>query len=198
MTSSTPSRFAADARAICALGLPLLGNNLSIMGMQFADTVMAGQLGPRDLAALAVGVGYYHLFLLFGLGVLMAVSPSVAHAYGANDKEQVTRYCRQAWWIALALAVLLVTGLWQVASVLPALGIAPEILPTAIGYVHAMSFGMPALLGFLALRNSAAGVTGRRSLDHRVHHSSIKGVERPWASTDYTILGSPGKDPRLS
>lgn len=139
MTSSTPSRLAADARAICALGLPLLGNNLSIMGMQFADTVMAGQLGARDLAALAVGVGYYHLFLLFGLGTLMAISPSVAHAFGASDTLGVTRYCRQAWWLALALAVLLVIGLWQVSYVLPALGIAPEILPTAVGYVHAMS-----------------------------------------------------------
>ena len=120
---------------------PLLGNNLSIIGMQFADTVMAGQLGARDLAALAVGVGYYHLFLLIGLGVLMAVSPSVAHAYGANDTRGVTRYCRQAWWLALALAVVLVAGLLQVGRVLPAIGIAPEILPTAVGYVHAMSFG---------------------------------------------------------
>ena len=85
------------------LAAPLIGNNLSIIGMQFADTVMAGQLGARDLAALAVGVGYYHLFLLFGLGVLMAVSPSVAHAFGANDTRGVTRYCRQAWWLALAL-----------------------------------------------------------------------------------------------
>jgi MATE family multidrug resistance protein len=158
MTSSTPSRFAADARAICLLGLPLLGNNLSIMGMQFADTVMAGQLGARDLAALAVGVGYYHLFLLFGLGVLMSVSPSVAHAYGAGNAPGVTRYCRQAWWLALGLAVLLVSGLWQVDRVLPALGIAPEILPTSVGYVHAMSFGMPALLGFLALRYTSEGM----------------------------------------
>ncbi|HEV8334047.1 MAG TPA: MATE family efflux transporter [Steroidobacteraceae bacterium] len=158
MTISTPSRFAADARAICVLGLPLLGNNLSIMGMQFADTVMAGQLGARDLAALAVGVGYYHLFLLFGLGVLMAVSPSVAHAFGANDAQKVTRYCRQAWWLALALAVVLVTGLWQVARVLPAIGIAPEIIPTAVGYVHAMSFGMPGLLAFLALRYTSEGL----------------------------------------
>ena len=68
------------------LGAPLLANNLSIIGMQFADTVMAGRLGARDLAALAVGVGYYHLFLLVGLGILMAVSPSVAHAFGANER----------------------------------------------------------------------------------------------------------------
>ena len=81
MTTSTSSRLTADARAICVLAAPLVGNNLSILGMQFADTVMAGQLGARDLAALSVGVGFYHLFLLTGLGVLMAVSPSVAHAF---------------------------------------------------------------------------------------------------------------------
>lgn len=158
MTTSPRSRLAADARAICVLAAPLVGNNLSIIGMQFADTVMAGQLGARDLAALSVGVGFYHLFLLIGLGVLMAVSPSVAHAYGANDTRGVTRYCRQAWWVALSLAVLLVTGLQQVDWVLPALGISPEIIPTAVGYVHAMSFGMPALLGFLALRYTSEGM----------------------------------------
>jgi multidrug resistance protein, MATE family len=158
MTTSTPSRFAADVRAICLLGAPLLGTNLSIIGMQFADTVMAGQLGARDLAALAVGVGFYHLFLLIGLGALMAVSPSVAHAFGANDTRGVTRYCRQAWWMALALATLLVTGLMQVSRVLPAIGISPEIVPTAVGYVHAMAWGMPALLGFLALRYTTEGI----------------------------------------
>ena len=46
------ARLAADARAIAALGGPLLGNNLSISGMSFADTFMAGQLGARDLAGL--------------------------------------------------------------------------------------------------------------------------------------------------
>ena len=140
------------------LAAPLIGTNLSIIGMQFADTVMAGQLGARDLAALSVGVGFYHLFLLIGLGTLMAVSPSVAHAFGADDKRGVTRYCRQAWWLALALAVLLVTGLMQVDYVLPALGISPEIVPTAVGYVHAMAWGMPALLGFLALRYTSEGL----------------------------------------
>ena len=78
MTTSTRARIAADARAIAALGGPLLGNNLSVTGMSFADTVMAGQLGARDLAGLAVGVAYYHLHLFIGFGLLMAISPSVA------------------------------------------------------------------------------------------------------------------------
>ena len=42
--------------------------------MQFAETVMAGQLGARDLAALSVGAGFYHLSLLTGLGTIAAAS----------------------------------------------------------------------------------------------------------------------------
>ena len=54
--------------------------------------------------------------------------------------------------------MLLVTGLFQVGRVLPALGISPEIMPTAVGYVHAMAWGMPALLGFLSLRYTSEGL----------------------------------------
>lgn len=152
------ARLAADARAIASLGGPLLGNNLSITGMSFADTVMAGQLGARELAGLAMGVSYYHLFMFVGFGLLMAVSPSVAHAHGANDTQGVARYARQSWWLVLGLSIVLIIGLRQADWILPAIGISPEILPTAIGYVHAITWGMPALLAFFALRYTSEGL----------------------------------------
>lgn len=158
MSHPTRARWAADARAIAVLGGPLLGNNLSLTGMSFADTVMAGQLGARDLAGLAVGVAYYHLFLFTGFGLLMAVSPSVAHAFGANDARSVARYARQAWWLALTLAVLLFIGLRQADWALELFGIAPEIRPIGVGFVHAISFGAPALMGFFALRYTSEGL----------------------------------------
>jgi multidrug resistance protein, MATE family len=158
MLHSSRARAAADVRAIAALGGPLLGNNLSISGMSFADTVMAGQLGARDLAGLAIGVAYYHLFLFIGFGLLMSVSPSVAHAYGADDVSGVARYARQSWWLALGLCVLLIAGLLQADSVLPAVGIAPEILPIAVGYVHAITFGVPGMLAFFSLRYTSEGL----------------------------------------
>lgn len=151
-------RLAADARAIVALGGPLLGNNLSISGMSFADTVMAGQLGARDLAGLAIGAAYYHLFLFIGFGMLMAVSPMVAHAYGADDAGSVARYARQSWWLALGVAVVLVSGLMQAERVLPAIGIATDILPISIGYAQVLAYGVPGLMGFFALRYASEGV----------------------------------------
>ena len=126
--------------------------------MSFADTVMAGQLGARDLAGLAVGVAWFNLFLFIGLGMFMAISPAVAHAFGADDSAGVTRYVRQSPWLVLGVSVLLVLGLCQVYWVLPALHISPDILPVAIGYVYAMSWGLPGLMAFFSLRFASEGL----------------------------------------
>jgi len=158
MTTTRRARLVADARTIAALGGPLLGNNLSITGMSFADTVMAGQLGAVDLAGLAMGVASFNLFMFIGFGLLMATSPSVAHAFGANDAQKVTSYARQSWWLVLALSVLLMAGMRQADIFLPAIGITPDVLPVAIGYVHAVSWGMPAMLAFFSLRYTSEGL----------------------------------------
>lgn len=174
------TRTAADARAIARLGGPLLVNNLSVTGMSFADTVMAGQLGAVDLAGLAIGVAYFHLFMFIGMGLLLAVSPAVAHAYGADDTAAVTRYARQSWWLALALSVVLVAGLWQVGWVLPAIGIAPEILPVATGYVHAMSLGMPAFVAFFALRFTSEGLGNTKPIMYIAFLGLLLNVINNW------------------
>ena len=44
-----------ESGALLRLAGPLIVNNLSIAGMQFADAVMAGRLGAESLAAVAVG-----------------------------------------------------------------------------------------------------------------------------------------------
>jgi MATE family multidrug resistance protein len=152
------ARLVADARTIAALGGPLLGNNLSITGMVFADTVMAGRLGAVDLAGLAVGAATYNLFMFMGFGLLMATSPCVAHAFGANNREKVAAYARQSWWIVLALAIVLVSCLQQARFFLPAIGIAPEVLPVSIGYLQAISWGMPGLFAFFSLRYTSEGL----------------------------------------
>lgn len=190
--SPTPfrARVAADASSIARLGGPLLINNLSVTGMSFADTVMAGQLGARDLAGLAIGVAWFNLFLFIGLGLFMAVSPAVAHAYGAEDAAGVTRYVRQSWWLTMALSIGLVIGLWQVEWALPAIGIAPDILPVAIGYVHAMSWGMPGLMAFFALRFASEGLGYTKPIMYIAFFALILNVIGNWIFM-YGKLGMP-------
>ena len=58
MSQSTASlSWRNETVRLFRLAGPLIVNNLSIAGMQFADAVMAGRLGASTLAAVAVGAG---------------------------------------------------------------------------------------------------------------------------------------------
>ncbi len=159
---SDPGRFSDsfphDARAILRFAGPLAVNNLVLGGMMLTNTVMAGRLGPGPLAGVAVGGSYYQMFWLFGLGILMSISPIVAHAYGGGRDEEVGRRFRQGLWLSQMLAVPLVAALLCVVPVLEWFGTDPRAIPHASGYVHAMCFGMPAMLAFLAHRYTSEGI----------------------------------------
>jgi MATE family multidrug resistance protein len=157
-TASVRQRFRADARAILRLAGPLMANNLAVAGMSFTDTVMAGQLSARDLAAVAIGSAFHIFFYLTGLGILMAMSPLVAHAYGAGHNARVGSLARQALWLSQAIAIVLIVPMLFVKPILLAIGIAPDIVPKASGFVYAICCGVPAVMAFLALRFVSEGV----------------------------------------
>src|SRR5438128_792140 len=98
-------RIAQEARALLALGGPIIAAQLAQVSMSFVDTVMAGRLSAQDLAAVAVGVSLWIPISVFGMGVLMSVSPTVAHAYGAGQSGEIGQHVRQGLWLALAVGL---------------------------------------------------------------------------------------------
>lgn len=161
---TTKARFRRDSAAILVLGGPLLVNNLVLAGMSVANTVAAGRLGPEPLSGIAVGVSYYNMFWLMGLGVLLALPALVAHAYGAGRDEEVGHRFRQGLWLSQLMVVPLVLALLAVRPVLEWFGTDPRTIPHAVGYVHTMAFGMPAILGFLAHRYLTEGIGWTRPI----------------------------------
>jgi MATE family multidrug resistance protein len=157
-TAPLGTRVAAEVRELLRLCGPLLANNLAIAGMAFADTVMAGRLGARDLAAVAVGSSLWLLALLLGLGTLMGLNPITAHFVGAETPEKVGPYFRQGLWLSQALALLLIVVMWPVEPVLRAAGVDPSIVGLTSGYVHAIMLGLPGGLAYLSLRFISEGI----------------------------------------
>ena len=156
--------------------------------MMLVNTIVAGRLGPEPLAGVAVGGSYYQMFWLFGLGVLMSVSPIVAHAYGAGRDEDVGRRFRQAVWLALMLAVPLVGLLACVEPMLRWFGTDARAIPHAAGYVYAMCFGMPAMLVFLAHRYTSEGIGWTRP----VIYTAVVGLSTNIAGNWLFTLGGLG------
>ena len=100
-----PGRYAREIKALLRLAGPLIVNNLSIAGMQFADAVMAGRLGAEALAAVAVGGSVWFLGFTLALGTLMAISPIAARHHGAGDIALIGRYTRQGLYLGIAFAI---------------------------------------------------------------------------------------------
>lgn len=163
-TSQSGSRLARELAKLLPLAGPLIANNLALAGMNFADTVMAGRLGAIDLAAVAVGNGVWMMVFLFGLGVLMGMSPVAAQYFGSGRQADVGRAMRQCLWLSQLLALLLFIVLRQVGPLLGVIGIDPAILPKTNGYIDAISFGLPAMYAYLTLRFTSEGIGHTRPI----------------------------------
>lgn len=189
---SHPNQQTALGHAVRLLVLagPLIANNLAIAGMGFADTVMAGRLGTRDLAAVAVGGSVWMVVFLFGLGVLMAMSPTAAHAFGAGRDTEVGVYTRQCLWLSQALAVVLMLVLTRADAVLSAVGVDPSVIPLTAGYLDAIAWGLPAMYAYLSLRFMSEGVGWTRPIMYVAVFALVVNVFGNWVFM-YGKLGFP-------
>ena len=160
--SEQRARTIDELRALGRLAGPLVAHNVAMAAMMFVDTVMAGQLSATDLGAVAIGSAIFWPPFGFMMGLLMALTATVAHLYGAGETTRVGHYLRQANWLALACAAIGAALFWSAAPALTWIGTSPELVPRTAGYLQALSLGMPAVCLYQAQRFTSEGV-GRTS-----------------------------------
>ncbi len=144
------------------LAAPLVLGQLTTVLMTFVDTVMSGRLSAEALASVAAGAAIWHTAMLFGLGVLLAVPPSVAALDGAGRREEVAPVVRQSLWIGLALTGLMVAVVTASRPLLVALDVDAVLHSTILGYLQGLLWGAPAMFAFLSLRFLCEGMGNSR------------------------------------
>lgn len=152
---STAHLWRAEARATLLLAYPLILTNLAQAVIHATDVILLGWVGPRTLAAGALGVNIYNAFMIFGMGLVTAASPMMARELGArsNSVRDVRRTVRQAMWASVAICIPFWAILWNSEAMLLALGQDPELSAAAARFVRAMQWGLLPLLFFLILRS---------------------------------------------
>ena len=149
----------AEIRRTLHLAAPVMIGHLAVFSMNFVDTVMSGRLPNKDVALAALGIGgaIWSAMLMFTLGTLMATQPSVAQLDGAGHRAEAGSYTRQVFWVALALSV----PFWAICffsePILAGFKIDPVIIPTAAGYLRALSWGAPGICFIFLLRFFSEG-----------------------------------------
>lgn len=143
-----------------ALAGPLILTNVAQSAINATDVVLLGWLGARELAASSIGLNLFLIFLIFGMGLVMAASPIMAKELGArrHSVREVRRTVRQAMWAAVTIALPTWMILWQAEPILMLLGQEPDLSRHAAEFVRPLMFGLlPALL-YLVLRAFVAAL----------------------------------------
>lgn len=154
-----PKNHRAEILRTLQLGAPVMIGLVASFSMNFVDTVMAGRLPEREiaLAAISTGGAIWSAVLMFVLGLTMSLQPTVAQLDGAGNRPAGGAAARQAFWIALAVAIPYVLILRSGGVVFEWVAVDPSITQTAVVYLQALAWGAPAMCLLLLLRYFSEG-----------------------------------------
>lgn len=158
-------------RRLFQLAWPVLIAQAAVMANGVIDTLMAGRISPVDLAAVGIGASIYATVFVTAMGVLLALTPIVAHHYGAGDAAAIGADVRQSAWLALLLSVLAVTALHFPEPFLAFARPPAEVEAKVRAYLGGAAWAVPGILFF------------------RVFYGLTTGIGRPRPVMMFNLLG---------
>jgi len=148
------SAFRIELAAAARLAAPVATIQFGLMLMGVVDTMMLGRLSANALAAGALGHIVTITLLMFGAGVLSALDPLAAQAWGAGDRDEIAGHLQRGVVLALVMSVPFALLLWDVRWLFRLLGQPPEVIGDPASYARMIIAGFPAYLVFLAFRQT--------------------------------------------
>lgn len=139
---------------VVRLAWPVVLTHLGMMLMGTVDVMMLGRVSELALAGGALGNSVSFGLLMLPMGILMALDPLVAQAFGAEDHPRVRRDFRQGLILAVILTVPLSLLMWRLDGPLRYLGQKPEVVELSAAYLRALIPGNLAFLLFIAVRHT--------------------------------------------
>jgi multidrug resistance protein, MATE family len=164
LTVYSKSRILSELWACLLLAVPLAAAQLAQAGTAFVDTVMMGLLGSQTLAAGGLGAVIFSTLLLICTGVVSAVGPLAAEAYGSGNAKAIGRIAQQGLWLSLVLSLPCMLLLWHGDSLLLSLGQERDNAVLAGFYLRAVMWGFFPAIGFASLKNFVAALSRPRSV----------------------------------
>src|SRR3982074_1936818 len=102
VVAATPgNQLAVELTETLRLAAPIALTQLGQIAMMTTDLALIGPLGDQAVAAAALASTVFFVSFTFGMGLMSAMAPLAAQAFGARDPHQVRRARRTCLWAAL-------------------------------------------------------------------------------------------------
>lgn len=141
-----------------ALSVPIALTQLGQIAMMTTDLMLLGRLGEHVVAG--AGLAHTMLFVAFavGMGLVAAVAPLAAQAFGARDPRGVRRALRVGVWAAILTGVPLTALQFCGEGLLVVLGQSPENAAVAGRYLAGLGWSLIPAWVFMAIRGFMGAV----------------------------------------
>jgi multidrug resistance protein, MATE family len=153
------ARARREIGATTRLALPIIAAQLSSVGPNVVDAVLAGHQGAHTQASVVTGVNIWVLAIVTGIGTMMSVPPTVAQLDGANRRGEIGPVFHQALYIALVLGLVLGVAVWHASPLMAVFKVVPTMRADVEAFLHAIAFAAPALTVYFTLRGLSDGLS---------------------------------------
>ena len=127
-------KYMNEARQLLALAIPVIVAQVAQTAMGFVDTVMAGGYSATDMAAVAIGTSIWLPAILFGHGLLLALTPVIAQLNGSGRRERIAHQVRQGFWLAGFVSLLIMRSMLQPTGIVNTLLLKYGLIDTALPF----------------------------------------------------------------
>lgn len=148
----------SEWKVLALLGAPIWVAQLAQMANGVIDTIMAGHASAEDLAGVGIGASLWVPVLLFFIGVLTALQPTISGHRGAGETTKIMPVTWQGLYIAAISSVIMILILVNTRPILNLLQLDQLTAHIAEGYLAAFAWGVPAMLLLNALRGLTDGL----------------------------------------
>ena len=157
-------RFKQETRALLHLATPIILSQIAQVMMGLLDTVMSGHAGAFDQAVVGLGVALWIPVFIALMSVVQAVSPIIAHHFGAGDHAAVARDAREGVWLALGVGLLPLVLVPWAPDLLRVFHIEPALAQRTGVFLWGIGLGLPAALVYRALAFYSASINQTRPI----------------------------------
>jgi multidrug resistance protein, MATE family len=140
------------------LAAPMALTQLGQIAMTTTDLIFIGRISDEAVAAAGLAGTIYFVSFTLGIGLMAAVAPLAAQAFGARNPALVRRALRTGLWAAVFISLPIMAFPLRGEQILQALGQAPVTSHLAQDYLFGLTWGVMPALWFQAIRSFMGAV----------------------------------------
>ncbi len=141
------------------LSVPVIMGMLGHTFVQLADNIMVGQLGTAELAAVSLGNSFVFIAMSLGIGFSTAITPLVAEADGAGNKNNAKSALKHGLFLCTILGLALFCAVYLAKPIMYYMKQPEEVVKLAMPYLNLVAFSLVPLVIFQAFKQFSDGMS---------------------------------------